>query len=86
MSTHVNKLLGNRFFLALSLVFTMMLVSLAVVTPPKTGACPSNQIEYTYYTDASMTVACGSKIITCYCRSYSAGCQTAYYTIDWSEC
>jgi hypothetical protein len=86
MSTHVKRLLDSRFFLAISLVFTMIMLSLALVPPPKTGACPSNQIEYTYYTDASMTVECGWKIITCYCGGGSGGCRTPYYTIDWSEC
>lgn len=86
MSTHVKKVLGSRFFLALTLVFTMITLSLALTSPPKAGACPSNQIEYTYYTDASMTVECGWRIITCYCGGGSGGCRTEFYTIDWTEC
>ena len=95
MSTHVKRVISNRFLLAISLVLTMIAFSLALAQPPKAGAatkaaaasaCPSSTIEYTYYTDASMTTACGWKIITCYCGGGRGGCQTPYYTIDWSEC
>jgi hypothetical protein len=55
---------------------------------PKSAAtaCPSSTIEYTYYTDASMTTECGWRIITCYCGGGSGGCRTPYYTIYSSEC
>jgi predicted membrane protein len=95
MSTHVkrlHKLSGHRFLLALSLVMAMLAFSLMTAQPLKAGAatkaraCPSQTIEQTYYTDASMTTACGWRIITCSCGSYSSGCRTAYYTTEWSEC
>lgn len=96
MSTHVKKVLGRRFLLALSLVLTMIAFSLVLAQPPQAdaspkagataSACPSSTIEYTYYTDASMTTECGWRIITCYCGGGSGGCRTPYYTIDWSEC
>lgn len=96
MSTHVKKVIGNRFLLAVSLVLSMIAFSLVLAQPPQanaspktnatTTACPSSTIEYTYYTDASMTVECGWRIITCYCGGGSGGCRTPYYTIDWSEC
>ena len=98
MSTHVKRVLSHRFLLAISLVLTMLAFSFVLAQPPQavaspkastattTSACPSHTIEYTYYTDASMTVECGWKIITCYCGGGSGGCRTAYYTIDWSEC
>lgn len=86
MSTHVTRLLKHRFLLSISLVLMMLALSLATVQPPKAGACPSSTIEYTYYTDASMTTECGWRIITCYCGGGSGGCRTPYYTIDWSEC
>ncbi|HEY0099604.1 MAG TPA: hypothetical protein VGB76_11700 [Pyrinomonadaceae bacterium] len=96
MSTHIKRVLSQRFLLAISLVLTMIAFSLVLAQPPKadaspkagaaTTACPSSTIEYTYYTDASMTVECGWRIITCYCGGGSGGCRTAYYTIDWSEC
>ena len=94
MSTHVKRVLNNRFLLAISLVLTMIAFSFVLTQPPTAGAatktnvsaCPSQTIEYTYYTDASMTTACGWRIITCYCGGGSGGCRTPYYTIDWSEC
>lgn len=86
MPAQVQRLLRSRLSLAISIVVMLVVFSLALVQPPKSGACPSQQIEYTYYTDASMTVECGWKIITCSCGSYRGGCSTAYYTIDWYEC
>jgi hypothetical protein len=86
MSAHVKRLLGNRFWLAFSIALTMVVLSLVLVQPPKTGACPSQQIEYTYYTDNTYTTECGWKIITCSCGVYRSGCNTAYYTIGWSDC
>jgi hypothetical protein len=96
MSTRVKRVLSNRFLLAISLVLTMIAFSLVLAQPPKAGAstkaaattsaCPSQTIEYTYYTDASMTTACGWKIITCYCGGGSGGCRTSFFTIDYSDC
>jgi hypothetical protein len=96
MSTHVKRLLSHRFLLAISLVLTMIAFSFVLAQPPKAraaaktsagaNACPSQTIEYTYYTDATKTVECGWRIITCYCGGGSGGCRTAYYTIDWSDC
>jgi hypothetical protein len=86
MSTHVKRLLGNRLTLALAIVITILLLGLATVQPRTAGACPSQTIEYTYYTDGTYTTPCGWKIITCSCGVYRDGCSTAYYTIDWSEC
>ncbi|HZG52333.1 MAG TPA: hypothetical protein VEZ40_09360 [Pyrinomonadaceae bacterium] len=86
MSTHIKKLLARRFLLAIGLVLSMVAFSLVMVQPPKAGACPSSTIEYTYYTDASMTEVCGTRIITCYCGGGSSGCRTPYYTIDYSDC
>ncbi len=64
----------------------MIALSLVLVQPPQAGACPSQQIEYTYYTDSTYTTACGTKIITCYCSVYRDGCNTPYYTIDYYDC
>jgi hypothetical protein len=86
MSTHIKRVLGHRFLLAIGLVLSLVAFSLVLVQPPKAGACPSSTIEYTYYTDASKTTECGWRIITCYCGGGSGGCRTAYYTIDYSDC
>jgi hypothetical protein len=86
MFAHVKRLLGSRLSLALAIVITMLVLGLVTVQPRKAGACPSQQIEYTYYTDATYTTACGWKIITCSCGVYRDGCSTAYYTIDYSDC
>jgi hypothetical protein len=96
MSTYAKRVLNHRFLLAIGLVLTMIAFSFVLAQPQKAvaspkatasaSACPSSTIEYTYYTDASMTVECGWRIITCYCGGGSGGCRTPYYTIDWSEC
>lgn len=100
MTTHVKRVLSHRFLLAISLVLTMLAFSFVLAQPPQAVAspkaaapttatasgCPSQTIEYTYYTDASMTTECGWRTITCWCGGGSSGCRTAYYTIDYSDC
>jgi hypothetical protein len=50
-------------------------------------ACPSQEIEITFYTDASKTVECGYRIIPCNCsRTYQSGCSTAYRTTSYNPC
>lgn len=100
MSTHVKRVLSNRLLLAISLVLTMIAFSLVLAQPPQAAAspkaaatapatataCPSQTVEYTYYTDASKTEACGYRISTCYCSIYRDGCRTDFYTITTSDC
>jgi hypothetical protein len=82
----MKNLLKNRAVLTI-LAVVMAWSSLTFALAPKANACPPQQIEYTYYTDATYTVACGYKIIPCYCgETYSDGCRTAYYTIDYYPC
>jgi hypothetical protein len=72
----------------------VLLSSLATVglalgsAPAEVQACPSQQIEWTYYTDGTYSTPCGGKIIACSCGSgaYYYGCQTSYYTIDYYDC
>lgn len=86
MSTHIKKLLGHRFLLAIGLLLSMVAFSLVLVQPPKAGACPVDTVEVTYYTDASMTEICGRAFLTCYCSSRHWGCQTAYSTERYLLC
>lgn len=65
-------------------VLILVVCSLAVV--PDAYACPPTDIEWTYYTDASKTVACGWKYTTCYCSTTSSGCRTSFYDITYWEC
>ena len=74
----------------------MLMTALAIVmvwgvftltSSPNSYACPSQEIEITYYTYASKTVECGGKIIPCNCAStYSWGRATAYRTTSWEPC
>jgi len=49
---------------------------------PQANACPPNEVDTTYYADASLTVECWYRIISCNCQVYSEGCHTAYSTTD----
>ena len=74
----------------------MLMTALAIVmvwgvfnftSSPSTYACPSQEIEITYYTDASKTVECGGRIIPCNCGStYTWGRVTSYRTTSWEPC
>jgi hypothetical protein len=76
-----------RGILFLRLLIAMFLLAGALMLPARDSfACPPTDIEYTYYTDASKTVVCGWKYITCYCSVTSDGCQTPYYDIQWWDC
>ena len=96
MSTHVKRILNQRFLLALSLVLTMIALSLVLAQPPKAdaspkadagaSACPPHTTQITYYTDASMTNICGRESLTYYCHHHSSGCQTEYYTEQYLDC
>ncbi|HEX6095477.1 MAG TPA: hypothetical protein VF432_04055 [Thermoanaerobaculia bacterium] len=50
-------------------------------------AGPPQIIEYTYYTDSSLSTPCGYRVISCSGSNTSSGCRTAWYTIDYGgEC
>jgi uncharacterized protein (DUF427 family) len=68
------------------LLLAVLVVACSLVAVPESYACPTTDIEYTYYTDASKTVVCGWKYITCYCSVTSSGCKTSYYDIQWWDC
>jgi hypothetical protein len=96
MSTHVKRVLSQRFLLAISLVLTMLAFSFVLAQPPqadastKAGAgaraCPVDTVEFNYYTDASMTVWCGRESLTCHCHHRATGCRTEYYTERYLLC
>jgi hypothetical protein len=62
-------------------VRVLVLFALLLVGVTSMMALPDHEIEYTYYTDATKTVECGWRIISC-SGVYSSGCRTAFYTID----
>lgn len=65
----------------------LVLFALLLVGVTSMMAAPDHDIEYTYYTDSSLTVECGGKIISCGGGVYRWGCQTAWYTIyHWPPC
>jgi hypothetical protein len=71
----VPRILKNKIFaVALALVLT----GFALALPAPTNACPSNEVETIYYTDATKTVECGYKLIYC-CGVYKQGCVTPYF-------
>jgi len=81
MSKFLQGILSARVLFA---AFILVVGSLVVI--PDSHACPPSDIEYTYYTDASKTVQCGWKYITCYCSVTSSGCVTSFYDITYWEC
>jgi hypothetical protein len=71
----VQKALGNRVF---AVALALILIGFALATPAPTNACPSQEVETYYYTDASKTVQCGYRLVYC-CGIYSEGCVTSFY-------
>lgn len=81
----VKNFLKNRAVLTI-LAIVMVWGSLTFALAPRANACPPNEVDTTYYTDASKTVECGYRIISCSCHVYSEGCHTAYFTTDSFPC
>jgi hypothetical protein len=90
MSTQVRKVFSHRFLLAISLVLTMIALSFVLAQPPKAeagaSACPPQAVRIIYYTDASMTVACGWETLGCSCYHSRWGCRTEYSTGEYLDC
>lgn len=80
MSKRLQGILSAR------VLFTALVVAVGLLAVSPAFACPPSDIEYTYYTTAAKTVACGTKYITCYCSTTSSGCVTPYYDIQYWEC
>lgn len=81
----MKNFLKNRAVLTI-LAVVMGWGSFTVMLTPQASACPPNEVETTYYTDASKTVECGYRIISCNCHVYSEGCHTTYFTTDSFPC
>jgi len=81
----MKNFLKNRTLLTI-LAIVMVWGSMTILLAPKANACPPNEVETTYYTDASKTVECGYRIISCSCQVYSEGCRTAFYDTDSYPC
>jgi hypothetical protein len=81
----MKSFLKNRALLSI-LAVVIGWGSLTVMLASPAHACPPNEVETTYYTDASKTVECGYRIISCNCHVYSEGCHTAYFTTDSYPC
>lgn len=69
--------------LAIVMVWSLFTITLA----PKANACPSNEVETIYYTNASKTVECGWRILLCGCGgTFSSGCRTAFADTTSTPC
>jgi hypothetical protein len=78
----VQKVLKNRVF---AVALALILTGFALATPVPINACPTQEIETIYYTDASKTVECGYKIIYC-CGVYQQGCVTSFFDRYYYPC
>ena len=78
----VQKVLRYR---VLAVALALVLTGFALATPAPISACPTQEVETIYYTDASKTVECGFRLIYC-CGSYQTGCVTPYYDRYTSPC
>jgi hypothetical protein len=82
----VRNVLKYRALLTL-LAIVMVWGSLTFMLVPDANACSPTTTEITYYTNASLTVECGYKIIACHCGgTFSSGCVTAFRTTDVTSC
>jgi len=83
----VKRDLKKRMLMSALAIVMVWGVVFNFTSSPSSYACPSQEIEITYYTDASKTVECGGKIIPCNCAStYTWGRVTAYRTTSWEPC
>jgi hypothetical protein len=71
----VPRILKNKVF---AVALALLLTGFALTVPAPTNACPSNEVETIYYTDATKTVECGYKLLYC-CGVYQQGCVTPYF-------
>jgi len=62
----------------LAVAFALTLTGFALANPATTYACPSQESETDYYTDATKSVECGYKIVYC-CGIQRSGCVTSYF-------
>lgn len=84
--SRVRNYLKNRILLTIFAV-VMGFGALTFAMSPNSYACPSQEIEITYFTDATKTVECGGRIIPCSCANTASwGCSTRYRTVSYNPC
>lgn len=59
----------------------IVLFALLLVGVTSMMAAPDHDIEYIYYTDATKTVECGWRYLSCHGGVWSDGCRTAWYDV-----
>ena len=85
MNSVKNNLKKRMLMTALGLAMALGVVTFNMA--PNSYACPSRMIEITYYTDASMTIECGYKVIPCNCAgTVVTGRQTRFFTTEYDDC
>lgn len=84
MLKSIRSILHNRL---VKLLGAAAIVGVAFLAkPPVAHGCPSSTVEIYYFTDASHSVQCGYKIITCYCGGFHEGCVTSFTEVYNSDC
>ena len=64
----------------------LVLLALLAMGGASLFALPDHEVYIEYYTDATYTVLCGERWVTC-SGIYSSGCRTAYYVAyDGDDC
>lgn len=82
----ITSAVKNRALLTL-LAIVMVWGAFTFMLVPEAKACPAYDIEFTYYTDASLTVECGAKYMVCSCGPvYTYGCVTPYMVRETYPC
>lgn len=85
MSRSFVRFFTNRILLTIVAV-AMSWFCLTAILAESAEARTQQEINYDYYTDASHTTVCGSKVIACNGRTYVNGTITAYYTVMYIPC
>lgn len=88
MNTHAKRCLKKLTHIAL-LVVTIILLLVTSSAPPKTSAraaCSVWRVRVRYYTDATMTHNCGTKLYLCDGTVTQTGSQSDYTTIEECTC
>lgn len=82
----IRNIVKNRVLLTL-LAIVMVWGSLTFVLVPDAHACSPNDVETTYYTDATYTVECGYRFLACNCGGVTSwGCVTPYKSVISTPC
>lgn len=86
MSKRVKRFVRPRV-LVFAFALAVMLFSCLAAPPSRVTVRANDQETHiTYYTDASLTTACGFTIILCQGWRAHNGCTTPYSTTTYAEC